>query len=253
MEFPYFIPLFNWSIHPHTFFESLAFICSFSIQFFFKSSQEESQSSRFLWISTLIGALLGAKILHWLEIFPSLYENRYQLKAWLGGKTIVGALIGGWLGLEIAKRKLKWQGYSSSSLVYAIIFGICIGRIGCFLTGLEEETYGSHTTLPWGVDFGDGPRHPTQIYEIIVLFSIAVIITIALKLGKLFKPGEVFRFFILIYFIWRFSIDFIKPHPWIILHTSVIQWACLVMIPITLFSWRRLIVNYNQNTSNIKA
>jgi len=34
--------------------------------------------------------------------------------------------------------------------------GIAVGRIGCFLTGLDDHTYGLPTTLPWAVDFGDG-------------------------------------------------------------------------------------------------
>ena len=47
-----------------------------------------------------------------------------------------------------------------------ILIGIVIGRIGCLLAGLQDVTYGNPTSLPWGVDFGDGiPRHPTQFYD----------------------------------------------------------------------------------------
>ena len=48
----------------------------------------------------------------------------------------------------------------------SLAIGIAIGRIGCFLSGLEDYTYGTPTTLPWGYDFGDGVlRHPVQLYE----------------------------------------------------------------------------------------
>jgi prolipoprotein diacylglyceryltransferase len=48
-----------------------------------------------------------------------------------------------------------------------------VGRIGCFLTGLADNTYGTPTGLPWGVDFGDRiHRHPTQLYEIAFLMIL---------------------------------------------------------------------------------
>ena len=51
-------------------------------------------------------------------------------------------------------------------LALPLVLGIAIGRIGCFLSGLEDQSYGVATALPWGVDFGDGvARHPTQLYE----------------------------------------------------------------------------------------
>src|SRR5258708_36630797 len=56
--------------------------------------------------------------------------------------------------------------------VYPLIFGQCVGRIGCFLTGLDDHTHGNFTSLPWGVNFGDGPRHPTQLYEILFLLIL---------------------------------------------------------------------------------
>ena len=44
--------------------------------------------------------------------------------------------------------------------------GVAVGRIGCYLAGLDDFTYGTPTTLPWGHDFGDGiARHPVQLYE----------------------------------------------------------------------------------------
>ena len=58
-------------------------------------------------------------------------------------------------------------------MVWPIAVGLAIGRVGCFLAGLHDDTYGLPTALPWGVDFGDGtPRHPTQLYEIAVVLPL---------------------------------------------------------------------------------
>jgi prolipoprotein diacylglyceryltransferase len=64
---------------------------------------------------------------------------------------------------------------TSTGDLYAIplALGIAIGRIGCFLTGLSDNTYGIPTNLPWAINFGDGiPRHPTQLYEILFLLAL---------------------------------------------------------------------------------
>jgi len=73
-------------------------------------------------------------------------------------------------------------GTITSQTLYALeqevelVMGIAIGRVGCFLTGLPDHTYGVHSSLPWAVDFGDGPRHPTQLYEIafVMLLGAAI-------------------------------------------------------------------------------
>ena len=48
-------------------------------------------------------------------------------------------------------------------------------RIGNFING---ELYGNPTTLPWGVRFpgaGDAPRHPLQVYEMILAGVIILV------------------------------------------------------------------------------
>ncbi len=78
-------------------------------------------------------------------------------------------MLGGLIGVEIGK---KYAGVTESTgdrFVMPILVGLIIGRIGCFIAGLHDDTYGNPTALPWGIDFGDGiPRHPTQLYDIAV-------------------------------------------------------------------------------------
>ena len=84
----------------------------------------------------------------------------------MSGKTIVGGLIGGLFAVEWVKRQIGEKSSTGDLFAAPIALGVAIGRIGCFLGGLPDGTYGTPTSLPWGVDFGDGiPRHPTQLYE----------------------------------------------------------------------------------------
>jgi len=99
-----------------------------------------------------------------------------------GGKTIVGALAGGLITVELMKRYIGLR--TSTGDVYAIPLaaGIAIGRIGCFLTGLADNTYGTASNLPWAIAFGDGiPRHPTQLYETVFLLLLIPFLYLMLK------------------------------------------------------------------------
>jgi len=92
------------------------------------------------------------------------------------------------------------------------------------LTGLSDRTYGVATTLPWGVDFGDGIyQHPTQIYEIIFLLALAILIQIRSRYQR--QEGDLFKFSIIAYLGFRFLIDFLKPYFHVILGLSAIQIA----------------------------
>jgi prolipoprotein diacylglyceryltransferase len=102
--------------------------------------------------------------------------------------------------------------------------GIAIGRIGCFLGGLSDRTYGLPTSLPWGWDFGDGvPRHPTQIYEIVFLVVLAVLVA----RGRAWPAGDRFKGFMVAYLSFRILVDAIKPGVPIALGLTAIQWAAI--------------------------
>jgi phosphatidylglycerol:prolipoprotein diacylglycerol transferase len=171
------------------------------------------------------GAALGSRLLGWLE---------NPLLAWhsslAGGKTIVGGIAGGWIAVEAVKAQLGIKVRTGDLLAIPLAAGIAIGRVGCFLTGLPDQTYGTATSLPWGVDFGDGVRrHPTQLYEIVFLVLFSVILWRALRRVSVgafpLQVGDVFRLFIIGYGTWRIAIDFLKPEPRL-LGMSVIQWRC---------------------------
>ena len=119
-------------------------------------------------IGCILGAALGNKLVFWLE-YPQLWASSWQhLDTWASGQSIVGGLLGGLIGVELTK---KWQGITRSTgdnFVVPLMVGTVVGRIGCFLAGLNDGTYGNPTSLAWGVDFGDGiARHPTQLYDIL--------------------------------------------------------------------------------------
>jgi len=138
-----------------------------------------------------VGALIGSRVLGLLEEAPrrGLSWHDFLLP---GGKTIVGGLLGGWLAVELAKWAAGIRSRTGDLFAVPLCIGIAIGRIGCFLAGLADDTYGTPTSLPWGVDFGDGVRrHPTQVYEFVLL---AVLGAVLWWLGRRpHRQGALFR------------------------------------------------------------
>ncbi len=186
-------------------------------------------------LGCLLGAGLGNKTLFWLEHpqhWQQLFANPLLI---LQGQSIVGGLLGGLLGVELSK---KYAGITTSTgdlFVSPILVGLAIGRLGCFFAGLNDETFGTPTALPWGVDFGDGiARHPTQAYEIIfVLWLWWLLEKLQPTLAR--EPGLAFKFMLSSYLVWRLLIDFLKPIPFDFgLGMGGIQWLCLVALIIYL-------------------
>ncbi len=229
MEFPVYLWIGHWQIHPHLFFESLAYAIAFRLVLLNsrKDTIAPSQRSSVI-VGGMVGALVGAKVLvllQHIDVIGSSWERLLLLL--LQGKTVVGALLGGLIGVELTKKMIGVKQSTGDAFVYPLIVGTAIGRIGCFLTGLSDRTYGIATTLPWGVDFGDGIyRHPTQIYEIIFLLLLMIALQIRSRYPR--QEGDVFKFYMVGYLGFRFWIDFLKPdfHP--ILGISAIQIACLL-------------------------
>lgn len=177
------------------------------------------------------GAALGNKLVFWLE-YPHLFINLAgDWRNWFLGQSIVGGLLGGLLGVELAKKIVGISHSTGDLFVFPILLGICIGRIGCFLSGLHDGTYGIATSLPWGVDFGDGVlRHPTQIYEI--LFALLLWYCLArVRIPLASASGLLFKIMLASYLCWRLLIDSLKPVPYAwIWGWSGIQCLCVLAL-----------------------
>lgn len=182
-------------------------------------------------VGCLAGAGLGNKALFWLHELPLARENLNLVNFFLGGQSVVGGLLGGLIGVEIAKRLAGVRRSTGDRFVFPLILAIAVGRVGCFLAGLNDATYGNASSLPWAVDFGDGvARHPTQIYEILFLALLAVGLQ-RLQSTLATRPGLLFKAFLSAYLVWRLAVDGLKPVPFDFgLGLSGIQLVCLIAL-----------------------
>lgn len=188
-----------------------------------------SKESFVVVVGCILGASIGNKLLFLIEVPQAWHE--FGIMSLTMGQTVVGGMIGALIGIEIAK-KLADINYSTGDLfIIPFCVGLITGRIGCFLAGLNDGTYGIITRLPWGIDFGDGlARHPTQIYD--MLWALTMLTLLYYLYPKLKTvSGLSFKILFMSYMLWRLLVDAIKPIPyeyW--LGLSGIQWACLVAV-----------------------
>lgn len=232
MTFPVLIPVGPLRLQPHMVFDLLAYSIGIGLFLLQRRRLRDAIDTRARWAvvaAAILGAAVGSKVFFWLE-------NPWETLAhWnnpiflLGGKTIVGGLIGGLVAVEFEKQRVGIRRPTGDLFAMPLAAGIAIGRIGCFLSGLPDRTYGTASRLPWAIDFGDGiPRHPTQLYESIVM-AIG-----ALVLGRLtrrrHREGDVFTLFMTMYFALRLVVDAVKPEVRIALGLSSLQWASVAVL-----------------------
>src|SRR5205807_2807294 len=101
----------------------------------------------------------------------------------------------------------------------AAAIGYGIGRIGCLISG--DGDYGVPTSLPWGMSFPNGlvPTtervHPTPIYEFLGAILIGYILwhVGSRAVGVLLSVEEVFAFYVVLFCLARFMVEFIRITP----------------------------------------
>jgi len=214
----------------HTVFETLGYLSAVLVYMAVRKRRGDAIADRdrlAVFAGALVGAALGTRLLFLLCNPAVTLQHWTDPRYLLGGKTIIGGLLGGLIGVEIAKRLAGIRRSTGDLLVLPIIAAISIGRIGCFLTGPADGTAGLPSSLPWAVAIGDGiPRHPVALYEIaFVLLLIPVTEHVRRRSPH---AGDSFRLFLASYLLFRLLVDFLKPIPAPLPGgLTAIQWACL--------------------------
>jgi len=222
--------------HPvwHPVMETLAYAAGFAVYRWQRARQGDIVDEPQRWTvlaAAAVGALVGSRALGVAEQWPTVEQAWRAGRLWElllspGGKTIVGGLLGGWLAVEVVKKLSGIERRTGDLFALPLCVGIAVGRVGCLLAGLADDTYGKPTALPWAVNLGDSiGRHPVQVYEILFLVVLGMIVGSQAKLPE----GARFRIFLGGYLAWRVAIDFLKPQP-LISGMNLIQWSCVAGI-----------------------
>jgi len=218
----------TWNVNPEIFsignFEvrwygvlfALAFYLGYIIMSrFFKKEGIPIELLDKLTIYMVIGTVIGARLGHCLFYEPDYYLSHplQILNIRQGGLASHGAAIAILLALLlfVKKHKKSYLWVLDRIVIVTALAGFFI-RMGNLV---NSEIYGNETNLPWGFIFelnGEVvPKHPTQIYEglsyLLIFFFLLFLYN--KNQGKT-KNGMLFSLFLIILFIVRFLIEFIK-------------------------------------------
>ena len=216
----------------HFLFDCIAIIASVLISIWFRHHyhltkppgiQHTSQQHYYL-LSLMLGLMLGSFLFGTANVYLS--GKTGIAKSMLGG--IAGAIF----AAEIFKKANGIQQSTGLYFIPGLAMLIAIGRIGCFLAGLEDFTYGIPSNLPWAVDFGDGiQRHPVQLYETLTVSLFLIVFFGSYEKHTVFWQNQGFYLFIFIYASQRFLWEFLKPYASLgSSHLNLFQWLCLALM-----------------------
>lgn len=181
----------------------------------------------------LIGGILGARIWHILTPPASMVEQGITtyyylthpldaLAIWKGGLGIPGAVIGGALALFIYTRRHKLSFLSWVDIIApGLALAQAIGRWGNFI---NQELYGAPSNLPWAIYIDPAYRlpgykdiayyQPLFLYESIYdLLIMASLLLISKRYKAKLKPGYIFQFYLILYPVGRFFLEFLRLDP----------------------------------------
>ena len=146
----------------------------------------------------------------------------------MGGRTVVGGLLGGWLAVEAGKLGLGIKQPTGDGFALSLAVGLACGRLGCFFAGCcagrtsDGHAWWSVLSLPGR----DGlPRFPAQLTEM-GFHALAAIALLALaRAGKL--RTRRFAAYVALYAGFRFAIETVRDNPPLALGLTYYQWLAL--------------------------
>ena len=154
------------------------------------------------------------------------------------GKSILGALAGGYLAIVLAKRAFGYTRSTGDAYLLAIPVATVIGRVGCFLS---ELPLGTPTSLPWGISVSpataaaftrcpgcDVPMHPSMLYEI--GFNLVAIVVILRYRDRVPVPGDAVKLYLLAAGTFRFLVEFVRGNEPQALGLTGPQWVLLPLV-----------------------
>ncbi|WP_346837765.1 prolipoprotein diacylglyceryl transferase [Microbulbifer sp. SAOS-129_SWC] len=160
-------------------------------------------------IGVVVGGRLGYMFFY---DFPQLVaEPLSLLRVWEGGMSFHGGLVGVMVAAAVYARKVGTTFPALIDFVAPLVpIGLGLGRIGNFIGG---ELWGRPTDVPWGMVFPRDPeqlvRHPSQLYQA-TLEGLVLFCALWWFSRKPRPRLAVGGLFLLLYGIFRFSVEFVR-------------------------------------------
>ena len=152
-----------------------------------------------------------------------------------GGRALLGGLVFGWIGVEVAKRRLGIRRSTGDLFALALPAGEAVGRIGCALNGC---CYGILCDAPWAVWSQGAWRFPSQLLSAAVA-ALTFVFLLWLsrgsspengRIGSRLREGDLFRVYLLLFGATRFGLEFVRWRESLVFGLSPMQWFSIDLV-----------------------
>lgn len=164
-----------------------------------------------IYLTGLLGAFVGAKLAF---LFAEGWQYWRLPLPWLPlltGKSVVGALPGGYAGVEFAKRRLGYRERTGDWFAAFAPMGILLGRVGCLFQGC---CLGARCARPawWTLTDSLGvPRWPAVPVE--MGFNVLALLAFWVLRQRRMLAGQHFHLYMMGYGLFRFFHEFKRDTP----------------------------------------
>jgi len=163
-----------------------------------------------IFLAALVGALIGAKIIYfaaegWMTLgAPDMWIRLAT------GKSILGALLGGYTGVELAKRLLGYTQITGDWFATVVPLGIILGRAGCWVQGccMDRVCEPTWFTMTDAAGVARWPAVPTEI-----VFNAMMLVIFLVWRRKQKFIGQHFHIYLIAYGVFRFLHEFLRDSP----------------------------------------
>ncbi len=186
-----------------------------------------------IYIAALVSAFLGAKVVYLAAEGWMFWDAPDRWMIWATGKTILGALLGGYAGVEVAKKLTGYTAATGDWFAVIAPVGIVLGRLGCLLHGccMGKECVAAWWTINDAQGVARWPAVPVEIG-----FNAAAIFVFMGLRRRRVLAGQHFHIYLMAYGAFRFAHEFLRATPRIGGGISGYQIAALACV--ALGAWR---------------
>ena len=191
-------------------------------------------------VAALGGAVLGA---HLFELPADLWGWTAEVSG-LGppilGRTVLGGLLGGWIAVELEKKRIGLTRPTGDGFALPLAVGLTFGRLGCVLTGCcpgrVVESGSVWARLPIMAE--GPPRFPATLVEA-YFHAICALVLLVMR-ARAIWPGRHLALYLTAYSMVRFALEWERENPPIagpFTYYQLLATALFALSAITL--WRR--------------
>ncbi|MEM7011752.1 MAG: prolipoprotein diacylglyceryl transferase family protein [Verrucomicrobiota bacterium] len=179
-----------------------------------------------VYLGAVLGGFTGAKIVFVLAEGWLFWGKPEFWGIILSGKTIVGALLGGYAGVEIGKASVGYKSATGDWFALIVPLGIAAGRIGCLSAGCCQ-----------GIALESGSLWPAAAVELGFNLTVFVILWPLRKITRL--NGQLFHIYLIAYGIFRFAHEFLRATEKPFLSLSGYQLAAIALVALAVIRYRQ--------------